>query len=159
MTPNSEAPARNARTSPAVPVLLCLVSLCCVLACSPPKSQVLRLERRGGPIIHTGLYPGYIRILSAEEPLARRAEAWCRDVECNEKVLRRLVRERFDTDKSPLEFRHMFTALDSARNVVLVRYFAFHPNPSVIAGWEVFLVYELPRGMLTEAHVAEVPLE
>ncbi len=109
--------------------------------------------------VETMHYPGYLRILDANEPLARRSLQWRTDAECNEKVLRQLVRDRFDLGKLPLEFRYMYTGLDTIAQVAAVRFFAFHPNPSVIAGWEVFLVYRLASGRLEKAFVAEVPLE
>jgi len=138
---------------------MALVLSLMLLACCLPKSQVVRLVGPGALPVETMHYPGYLRILDANEPVARRSVPWRADAESHEKVLRQLVRDRFDLGKMPLEFRYMYTGLDSAAGLATVRFFAFHPNPSVIAGWEVFLVYRLANGQLIKAFVAEVPLE
>lgn len=145
---------RRTAGTPALLLVLLLVPVCC-----SPKSQVLRLTGPAPLPVETGHYPAYLEIMDGDSPLTRRSLAWRTDIESNEKVLRQLVRERFDLGKVPLEFRYMYTGLDSAANVAVVRYFAFQPNPIEIAGWEVFLVYLLPRGRLVRAYVAEVPLE
>ena len=71
-----------------------------------------------------------------------------------------MVRERYDA-KSGLEFRPMYVAADTARDLVVVRWFARSGAPEEkrgIAGWEVLLLYT-PRGRLAEAWVNEVPLD
>ncbi len=129
-----------------------------VLACGPAGSQVIRLVEPHGPKVEVSHYPGYVRMLSGGHPVVKKSEAWCKDIECHEKVLRRIVREHFDV-KTPLEFDYMYTGFDSTRNAAIVRYFAFNADPIEIAGWEVLLVYALSSGRLAQAFVAAVPLE
>ncbi|MBN2537226.1 hypothetical protein JXB37_03000 [candidate division WOR-3 bacterium] len=131
-----------------------------LLACGPPSSQVVRLERPSGPVVHTGWYRGGVEFLPGDDPRIKRAEPWIRDSRCHEDVLRGLVRERFDA-KSALEFRPMYVAADTSRDLVIVRWFARSCAPEEkrgIAGWEVLLLYT-PRGRLVEAWVNELPLE
>ncbi len=123
-----------------------------------PSSQITRLVEPNGPRVGKGSYPGNIAVLNGTSPIVRKAESWRKDIENHESILRRIVRSRFDV-KTPLEFNYMYTALDSARNAAVIRYFTFNPKPEEIAGWEVLLVYKLPRGNLIEAFVAAVPLE
>ncbi len=89
------------------------------------------------------------------EPLIRRLRA---DVEANEQILRKVVRQHIDL-KSPLEFSFKYSAIDTSTNILLLRYFAPHPQPVLIAGWQAQLVYSLPHGRLERVYVEEVPLE
>lgn len=118
----------------------------------------MRLTEPGGPKVSVGRYPGPVEILGGAHPLARRADLWRKDIDCHERVLRDLVRSRFEL-KAPLEFGFMYAGYDSTAGNAIVRYFAHDPNPVELAGWEVFLVYALPRGRLAAAWVNEVPLE
>jgi len=129
------------------------------VACTVPRSQLTVFSGQEEPDVAVGRYPGHLEMLSDEHPVAKRALAWRRDAEGNEPALRALVRDRLDTEKMPLEFRHMYTGLDSAAGAAALRYFAFHPEPREIAGWEVFLVYELRSGRLVRAFVSALPLE
>jgi len=108
--------------------------------------------------VEVGHYPDYVEILYGEHRYGRQVATLRRDAETHEAVLRRLVRERIDL-KAPLEFEFKYAALDSGRTRLILRYFARDPEPQLIAGWEVFLVYSLPRRRLISARVAEVPLE
>jgi len=128
-----------------------------LLAC-PPASQVARLAGPDGPPVEVGRYPDYVVMLGGDHPLARRAEKLRPDIEGHESILRQMVRDRIET-KSPLEFRFMYVGYDSIHQRLIMRYFARHPDPSTIAGWQVQLIYALPRLRLVRAYVQEVPLE
>ncbi len=137
-----------------------VLSVTLTLACCIPKSQVLHLVKPASVIpVVTSRYPAYLEILDEETTLAKRVSVWRADVERHEGVLRKLVRERFDAYKIPLEFKYMYTGLDRTSNIAVLRYFAFHPHPVEIAGWEVFLAYRLSDGRLAKVYVSEVPLE
>lgn len=110
--------------------------------------------------MHAGWYRGSVHFLPGDDPRVTRAEPWIEDTRCHEQVLRELVRERYDT-KSALEFRPMYVAADTARDLIIVRWFARSGVPEEqrgIAGWEVLLLYS-SRGRLVEAWVNELPLE
>jgi ferredoxin-NADP reductase len=53
----------------------------------------------------------------------------------------------------------MYVGHDSANSRVILRYFARDPDPVIFAGWQVQLVYALPRMRLVRAYVEQVPLE
>jgi hypothetical protein len=138
----------------------CSVALLLLFACGPPRSQVIRVGQPGGPAVHSGWYRHNLDFLSGADPRGARARPWADDAERHENVMRTLVRERYDV-KSALEFRYKYTALDSARNLFVLRWFARSGAPEEkrgIAGWEVLLLYTR-RGRLAEAWVNEVPLE
>jgi len=128
-----------------------------LVACAP-KSQVVRLGEPGGPEVVAGRYPGRLRLVPAPDPLFRRSLAWQQDASAHEDALRRAARSRYSI-KGPLEFRFKYTAVDTAAAAGVVRYFSFAADQTVIAGWEVLLVYGLARGNLLRAYVNEVPLE
>jgi len=134
-------------------ILLVVVALSC-----PNRSQVVRLLTPEGPPVEVGHYPDYLRILSGNDRLSVRAAALRPDIESHESVLRTIVRQRIQL-KAPLEFQFKYAGYDSVHQRLVLRYFARNPNPVEIAGWEVFLVYTLPRPRLLKAFVAEVPLE
>jgi hypothetical protein len=105
-----------------------------------------------------GHYPDYVQIIygpSRLQPIIDRLRA---DIEANEPILRRIVREHIEL-KSPLEFSFKYAATDSSVGLLLLRYFAPHPNPVLIAGWQVQLLYRLPSAVLERVFVEEVPLE
>ena len=97
-------------------------------------------------------------MLSGTDPQAIRAERLRQDAETHESVLRRAVRDQFEV-KSPLEFMFMYVGYDSVDQRLVLRYFARHPDPTTIAGWQVQLIYALPGQRLVRAYVDEVPLE
>ncbi len=129
-----------------------------LLAACVPKSQVVRLAEPDGLDVVVGRYPHYVEMLRAGDPLYQRAMGWREDAERHERVLRRVARSRLDI-KSPLEFNFMYAGLDSANSAAVVRFFAFAADQRVIAGWELLLVYSLPKGRLAKVYVNEVPLE
>jgi len=138
-----------------------LASSFCLLtsfACSP-SSQLLRLSGPRPLPVETAHYPFFTATPAPDDQVLKRAEAWKQDIEQNERVLRQLVRDRYDT-KSPLEFRFMYVAVDTANRRAVVRYFAREADQtSWVAGYEVFLGYSLPSGRLEQAWVNRLPLE
>ncbi len=135
-----------------LPVLYALTA--CVSA-----SQVARLVGPAASRVKTGHYPYYAATPRPDDPVLRRTGAWRNDIEANERVLRQLVRDRYET-KSPLEFRFMYVALDSVNGDAVIRYFAREADQSSwVAGYEVFLTYELHSGRLDGAWVNRLPLE
>ncbi len=112
---------------------------------------------KSAPVI-TGYYPHYHQPLSPDHPLQPQISALRQDIEANENLLRQLVRQRYDV-KSPLEFRFSYAGLDSANNRLIIRYFANEVRQIEIAGWQVQLVYRLPRSALESIYVWAVPLE
>lgn len=122
------------------------------------RSDVRRLVEPGGPPVDVGHYAEHLVMLGAEHPLARKAERLRLDIEANEAVTRRVVRDHLEL-KSPLEFRFMYVGHDSVNQRLIMRYFAHHPDPTTIAGWQVQFVYALPALHLVRALVEEVPLE
>lgn len=137
--------------------LFYLLLVCWLLGC-PYRSQVAQLAEPNRLPVEVGHYPEYIEVLYGRHGYGRRVESLRRDIEAHESVLRRLVRERIDL-KAPLEFQFKYAAVDTSRTRLILRYFAPDPSPQLIAGWEVFLIYSLPRCRLVAARVAEVPLE
>jgi len=118
----------------------------------------MRLTTAPPPSVVVGHFPDYVEILYGPhrlQPLVDRLRA---DVEGHEHVLRRIVRDRIEL-KSPLEFEFSYAAVDTAAGIVLLRYFAPHPDPVLVAGWQAQLIYRLPRGSLDRVYVEEVPLE
>ena len=133
-------------------------ALALVLAGCPHRSQVEGLVRPGGPPVVVGHYPDYLVMLYGNDPLARRAERLRPDIESHESLIRQIARSRFDI-RPPLEFMFMYVGHDSANSRLIMRYFARDPEPVVFAGWQVQLVYALPRLRLVRAYVEQVPLE
>lgn len=137
----------------------CILAVCILfLVGCPYRSEVRRLTSPTPPPVAVGHHPDYVEILYGHrglEPLINRLR---RDAEANEQILRKVVREHIDL-KSPLEFSFKYAAVDTAARILLLRYFAPHPEPVLIAGWQVQLIYCLPSGMLQKVYVEEVPLE
>jgi hypothetical protein len=105
-----------------------------------------------------GHYPDFVAILYGPHRYQPAIDRLRADAEAHEPLLRRVVREHIDL-KSPLEFEFKYAAVDTAAGILLLRYFAPHPDPVLIAGWQVQLVYRLPRALLERTYVEEVPLE
>lgn len=103
-------------------------------------------------------YPYYINPLPLNHPLMKKVTILCQDIESNEPILRKLVRENIGV-KAPLEFKFQFVGQDSIHQRLILSYFARNYQPKLIAGWRVSLVYSLPRLKLLKAYVTEVPLE
>jgi hypothetical protein len=80
------------------------------------------------------------------------------DIEQHENLLRSYVEERLGA-RPPLEFHFSYAALDSSASRLLLRYFAFHPDPNLVAGWQVQLVYRLADARLLRVYVETLPLE
>ena len=110
------------------------------------------------PPVDSGRYPGSLRILAADNPLAASAAPLRADIEAHESVLRKLVRERISV-KSPLEFQFMYVAQDSANRRLVFRYFSRAAVQTEIAGWQAQLVYSLPSLRPVHAYVQALPLE
>lgn len=135
---------------PILPLLL-LSALYCHRHHQPlPSSKPL-------PVI-PGYYPHYHQPLSPDHPLQPQISVLRQDIEANENLLRQLVRQRYDV-KSPLEFRFSYAGLDSANSRLIIRYFAPDAQPHELAGWQVQLVYRLPKLTLDSIYVWAVPLE
>lgn len=109
------------------------------------------------PVI-TGYYPYYHYQLPPDHPLQPRVPVLRQDIEANENLLRRLVRERYDV-KSPLEFRFSYAGLDSVNSRLVIRYFAPDAQQHELAGWQVQFIYRLPKLALDSVYVWAVPLE
>jgi hypothetical protein len=125
--------------------------------CVPP-SELLRFDGPSPPPVEVGRYPSHVDFLCGPHRLDPTVARLRGDIEAHESILRRITREHSDA-KSPLEFRFMYAAVDSAGGTLLLRYFAPHPSPVAIAGWQAQLVYELPCRRLLRVYVSEVPLE
>lgn len=122
------------------------------------RSQVASFDGPEPPPVLIGHYQAGAKLLygpSRYDTLIARLRS---DVESHEMVLRRLVRRYIDI-KSPLEFNFGYAAVDTTAGVILLRFFAPHPTPLLVAGWQVQLVYRLPGGPVVAAYVEEVPLE
>jgi len=129
-----------------------------LLACGP-KSQVVRLLDPAAVPVEAARYPFHAATPTPGDPVLKRAEVWKQDIEQNERVLRQLVRDRYET-KSPLEFKFMYVAVDSTNGRAVVRYFAREADQtSWVAGYEVFLGYSLTSGRLERGWVNRLPLE
>jgi hypothetical protein len=120
--------------------------------------SVTRYAAADAPPVDSGRYPGPLRMLSPDGPLAVKAGPLRADVESHEQILRRLVRDRIST-KSPLEFHFMYVAQDSLNSRLVLRYFARAWGQTEFAGWQVQLVYKLPSFRPERAYVEAVPLE
>jgi hypothetical protein len=120
--------------------------------------SVTRFVAADAPPADSGRYPGPLRMLPSDHPLAVKAAALRADVESHEQILRKLVRERIPV-KSPLEFQFMYSGEDSRNRRLILRYFARAAVQDEIAGWQVQLVYSLPSLRPEHAYVQAVPLE
>jgi hypothetical protein len=146
--------------------LVALLSVLLLLGCrhclrcsgvGAPQS-VTRFIAADGPPVEVGRYRSHLRMLPVDDPLAARAGPLRADIEANEQVLRKLVRDRLDV-KSPLEFQFMYVGHDSVNQRLILRYFARAATPKEIAGWQAQLVYSLPSFLPVHAYVQAVPLE
>ena len=118
----------------------------------------MRFTDADPPPVDSGRYPGSLRILPSDHPLAVDAGSLRADVEAHESVLRKLMRERISV-KSPLEFQFMYVGQDSANRRLILRYFSRAAVQNEIAGWQVQLVYSLPSLRAVHAYVQALPLE
>jgi len=140
-----------------VRLLIGALTVCCLVGC-PNRSQIILLTEPDRIPVEVGHYPDYVEVLYGQHAYGRQLAAIRKDIEAHESILRRLVRERIAL-KAPLEFEFKYAAVDTSRTRLILRYFAPDPAPQLTAGWEVFLVYALPRYRLMSAWVAAVPLE
>jgi hypothetical protein len=140
--------------------LLALVGCHRCLRCraGTERSSFMRFTDADAPPVDSGRYPGSLRILPSDHPLAVDAAPLRADVEAHESVLRKLVRERISV-KSPLEFQFMYVGQDSAKRRLILRYFSRAAVQNEIAGWQVQLVYSLPSLRPVHAYVQPLPLE
>jgi len=134
----------------------CHQSLCC--RAGAERSSIMRFMDADAPPVDSGRYPGALRILPADHPLAVDAARLRADIEAHESVLRRIVRDRISV-KSPLEFQFMYIGQDSANRRLILRYFSRAAIQNEIAGWQVQLVYSLPPLRPVHAYVQALPLE
>lgn len=134
-------------------MLLLLSSTTC-----PHRSQINRFFSSPSPPVEVGFYPYYISPLPSNHPLIEKVRILREDIERNEAILRKLVRENIGV-KAPLEFKFQFVGQDSIHQRLILTYFAPNYQPELIAGWRVSLTYSLPRLELLLAYVTEVPLE
>jgi hypothetical protein len=121
-------------------------------------TSIVRFTDADAPPVDSGRYPGSLRILPSDHPLAVNAAPLRADVEAHEPVLRKLVRERISV-KSPLEFQFMYVGQDSAKRRLILRYFSRAAPQNEIAGWQVQLIYSLPELRPVHAYVQALPLE
>ncbi|MEO0071476.1 MAG: hypothetical protein ABIK39_05275 [candidate division WOR-3 bacterium] len=129
-----------------------------ILACCPHRSQINRFFSSNSPPVEVGFYPYYISPLPSNHPIMEKATNLRKDIESNEPILRKLVRENIGV-KAPLEFKFQYLGKDSIHQRLILTYFARNYQPEMIAGWRVSLVYSLPHLKLLCAYVAEVPLD
>ncbi len=122
------------------------------------RTSIVRFTDADAPPVDSGRYPGPLRILPSDHPLAVNAAPLRADVEAHEPVLRKLVRGRISV-KSPLEFQFMYVGQDSAKRRLILRYFSRAAIQNEIAGWQVQLVYSLPSLRPVHAYVQPLPLE
>jgi hypothetical protein len=120
--------------------------------------SVTRFTATDAPPVDSGRYPGPLRMLSPDHPLAVKAGPLRADAECHEQVLRKMVRDRISA-KAPLEFHFMYVAQDSVNGRLVLRYFARAWDQTEFAGWQVQLVYRLPSPRPEHAYVEALPLE
>ena len=123
-----------------------------------PSRSVTRFAAADAPPVDSGRYPGRLRMLASGDRLSAKADPLRADVEANELILRKLVRERISV-KSPLEFQFMYVGHDSLNHQLVLRYFSRAADQREFAGWQVQLVYSLPSLQPVHAYVQAVPLE
>lgn len=139
-------------------VVRCIVAIILSFVGCASRSEVDRFDRTASACVRLGRYERPVEMMNSRHPLYRRIDRLRHDVEQHENLLRSYVREQLDA-KPPLEFHFSYAAFDSTANRLLLRYFAFHPNPTLVAGWQVQLVYQLPRTRLLQVYVEALPLE
>lgn len=122
------------------------------------SQSVTRFVTVDAPPVDSGRYPGPLRLLSSDHPLAVKAAPLRADVEAHEPILCKLVRDRISA-RSPLEFHLMYVAQDFPDSRLVLRYFARACDQTESAGWQVQLVYLLPSLRLERAYVQALPLE
>ena len=120
--------------------------------------SVMRFLAADAPPVDSGRYPGPLKMVHSDHPLAVKAAPLRTDAEAHEQVLRRLVRDRISV-KSPLEFQFMYVGHDSLNSRLVLRYFSRAAVQNELAGWQVQLVYALPSLRPVHAYVQAVPLE
>jgi hypothetical protein len=136
----------------------CTLTICIILVGCAADSEIVRFDGAAPDRVRVGRYERSFEMLDsgmAEYGSAVRLRA---DVEQHEDRLGAFVRDRLGVTP-PLDFHFSYAGLDSTSSQLLLRYFALHPNPTVIAGWQVQLVYLLPHTRLVQVYVEALPLE
>jgi len=70
-----------------------------------------------------------------------------------------LITEQYYTVEYDLVFTYKYALLDTMRHSVVLRYFARTHNDPVLAGYQIFFVYDTIAKEIIEIFTNEVPLE
>jgi hypothetical protein len=87
----------------------------------------------------------------------KKIEKWHNYLEKNKEGLKKLAQKFFPVPEE-CEFQFKFFAYDSLNEDYLIRYFAFKPQPTDIAGWHFIFILD-KNGRLKKVFLSEVPLE
>ncbi|MGQ9707298.1 MAG: hypothetical protein ACUVUR_00270 [bacterium] len=126
--------------------------------CCPHRNQIKQFLSSAPPPVSIGYYPDYHYSLSPTHTYYEKIKDLREDIESNEPILRKLIREHIPV-KSPLEFNFSYAGIDSVNHRLILRYFAPNLRSEEIAGWQVQIIYRLPGPILERAFVWSVPLE
>jgi hypothetical protein len=130
----------------------------CLWQNCPHRSQMRQFISPAPPPVTVGYYPEYHHPLPENHFYSPKIRTLRQDIESNESLLCQLVQKHIPV-KSHLEFRFSYAGYDSLNKRLILRYFAPNPAPGEIAGWQVQIIYRLPKLILERAFVWAVPLE
>jgi hypothetical protein len=123
------------------------------------KKDLFRDIRSGDySLVEKGSYRGTTEYIGSGDSLARTIARYRGGIEKDPDLLPKITRYCYRVPDI-LVFRYKMALLDRSAHALVLRYFAPIYDDHLIAGYQVFLVFDLDRDELIRACVSEVPLE
>jgi hypothetical protein len=136
--------------------LLAVAALALAAGCA---SQIAaRVAQNDFALVQEGRYPGRARIANGDPALEKLVKPWRAEIEGNPELLRAIAEKYFSLPEES-HFKYMYVGEDASADQVVLRYFAHDPHPIIMAGWQIFLVFDRRAKSLAAVYASEVPLE
>lgn len=133
-----------------------LILLLC-FACNT-GSQIRSFILSSNQAVQIDRYPYYFRLMSEDEIKKKGITHLIKDGEKNRFHLQHALETKLGISL-PQSIKYNYTGYDSVNQRIIIRYYASHPQPHIIAGWQAQLVYQFPSLVLEKIYISEVPLE
>jgi len=123
------------------------------------ETDILRTIKNGDySLVSKGSYKGTADYIGHGENYIPVVDRYRRLIENNINLLPKITRHHFSAPET-LNFDFKMVLLDRSNNLLVLRYFApiFHDH--LIAGYQLYFVFDPGRDRLTRIYSSEVPLE
>lgn len=149
-------------------LLNCSIALLLIITgftlCSP-FSEIERIKQGDFQKVFKGYYENDFVLIPETGRFEPIIKQWRAKIESDKSLLSQIVRHYYNLSEIK-EFEFKYVGYDSLNNNIILRYFGYNPNLTLVegkppppAGWQVQFVFSLKEKRLNRVYTWELPLE